>query len=136
MKNIFAIVFIAVPSVAVAQKQVVSAYNANKSGDYKAAAGYIEEAITIEKAAIKDKTWRYRGEIYLNIANDSALSVEFPNALWVAKESYTKAKNWTPKATTNVKSLRDLAWYKPRRATKVLRITPLKISPGLLRNLT
>ena len=73
MKNIFAIVFIAAASVAVAQKQVVSAYNANKSGDYKAAAGYIEEAITIEKAALKDKTWRYRGEIYLNIANDSAL---------------------------------------------------------------
>ena len=92
MKNIFAIVFIAAASVAVAQKQVVSAYNANKSGDYKAAAGYIEEAITIEKAALKDKTWRYRGEIYLNIANDSALVLEFPNALWVAKESYTKAK--------------------------------------------
>lgn len=92
MKNIFAIVFIAAASVALAQKQVVSAYNANKSGEYKAAAGYIEEAITIEKAALKDKTWRYRGEIYLNIANDSALTIEFPNALWVAKESYTKAK--------------------------------------------
>jgi tetratricopeptide (TPR) repeat protein len=92
MKNIFAIAFIATASVAVAQKQVVSAYNANKSGDYKAAAGYIEEAITIEKAAIKDKTWRYRGEIYLNIANDSALSVEYPNALWIAKDSYTKAQ--------------------------------------------
>lgn len=92
MKNIFAIAFIAAASVAVAQKQVVSAYNANKSGDYKAAAGYIDEAITLEKAAIKDKTWRYRGEIYLNIANDSALSVEFPDALWIAKDSYTKAK--------------------------------------------
>lgn len=92
MKNIFAIAFIAAASVAVAQKQVVSAYNANKSGDYKAAAGYIEEAITIEKAAIKDKTWRYRGEIYLNIAQDSALATEFPNALWIAKDSYTKAQ--------------------------------------------
>jgi tetratricopeptide (TPR) repeat protein len=92
MKNIFAIAFIAAASVAVAQKQVVSAYNANKSGDYKAAAGYIEEAITLEKAAIKDKTWRYRGEIYLNIANDSVLSVEYPNALWIAKDSYTKAQ--------------------------------------------
>ena len=92
MKNIFAIVFIAAASVAVAQKQVVSAYNANKSGDYRSAAVYIEEAITIEKAALKDKTWRYRGEIYLNIANDSALAIEFPNALWIAKDSYTKAK--------------------------------------------
>ncbi len=92
MKDIFAIVFIAAASVAVAQKQVVSAYNANKSGDYRSAAVYIEEAITIEKAALKDKTWRYRGEIYLNIANDSALAIEFPNALWIAKDSYTKAK--------------------------------------------
>ena len=92
MKNIFAKMFIAAASVAVAQKQVESAYNANKSGDYRSAAVYIEEAITIEKAALKDKTWRYRGEIYLNIANDSALAIEFPNALWIAKDSYTKAK--------------------------------------------
>lgn len=101
MKNILAIAFIAAAGVAVAQKQVVSAYNANKSGDYKAAAGYIEEAITIEKAAIKDKTWRYRGEIYLNIATDSALSVEFPQALWIAKDSYTKAKELDTKGNYN-----------------------------------
>jgi tetratricopeptide (TPR) repeat protein len=99
MKNIFAIVFIAAASVAVAQKQVVSAYNANKSGDYKAAAGYIEQAVVCQKAMAKDKTWRYRGEIYLNIANDSALAVEFPNALWVAKESYTKAKELDTKGS-------------------------------------
>ena len=101
MKNILAIAFIAAAGVAVAQKQVVSAYNANKSGDYKAAAGYIEEAITIEKAAIKDKTWRYRGDIYFNIATDSALSVEFPQALWIAKDSYTKAKELDTKGNYN-----------------------------------
>ena len=92
MKQLLTISFIAVTFIAAAQKQVVSAYNANKSGDYKSAAGYIEEAIGVEKAAIKDKTWRYRGEIYLNIATDSALSLEFPEALWIAKESYLKAQ--------------------------------------------
>ena len=55
------------------QKQVVSAYNANKAGKYADAATYIDEAITVEKAALKEKTWRYRGEIYLNIAKDTAL---------------------------------------------------------------
>ena len=102
MKQLLTISFIAVTFIAAAQKQVVSAYNANKSGDYKSAAGYIEEAITIEKAAVKEKTWRYRGDIYLNIGinsalrdsalRDSALAVEFPNALVVALESFNKAK--------------------------------------------
>ena len=92
MKNYLTILFLAITTLAFGQKQVVSAYNANKSGDFKAAAGYIEEATTIEKAAIKEKTWRYRGEIYLNIANDSTLSLEFPEALWIAKDSYTKAR--------------------------------------------
>ena len=102
MKQLLTISFIAVTFIAAAQKQVVSAFNANKSGDYKSAAGYIEEAITIEKAAVKEKTWRYRGDIYLNIGinsalrdsalRDSALAVEFPNALVVALESFNKAK--------------------------------------------
>jgi tetratricopeptide (TPR) repeat protein len=92
MKHFIAVAFAAIATISLGQKQVVSAYNANKSGDYSAAAGYIEEAITIEKAAIKDKTWRYRGEIYLNIANDSVLSIQYPQALWTAMESYTKAK--------------------------------------------
>ena len=92
MKHFIAVAFAAIASISLGQKQVVSAYNANKSGDYSAAANYIEEAITIEKAAIKDKTWRYRGEIYLNIANDSVLSVQYPQALWTAMESFTKAK--------------------------------------------
>lgn len=92
MKQVILGLFIFCSAFASAQKQVVSAFNANKSGDYKAAAGYIDEAIALEKAAIKDKTWRYRGEIYLNIALDSALSIEFPEALWTAKESYLKAQ--------------------------------------------
>jgi len=74
------------------QKEVVSAYNANKDGDYRAASTYIEQAILIEKANTKDKTWRYRGEIYLNISRDTSLTMEYPNALRIAMESYLKAK--------------------------------------------
>ena len=77
---------------ALGQKEVVSAYNANKDGDYRKAATYIEQAILVEKAASKDKTWRYRGEIYLNIAADPEVSAEYPNALVLAKESYEKAR--------------------------------------------
>lgn len=74
------------------QKEVVSAYNANKEGDYRAASTYIEQAILIEKSKTKDKTWRYRGEIYLNISRDTSLTMEYPNALRISMESYLKAK--------------------------------------------
>jgi len=79
--------------VALGQKEVVSAYNANKDGNYREAATYIEQAILIDKAAIKDKVWRYRGEIYLNISSDSTISIEYPQALRTAMESYLKAKD-------------------------------------------
>jgi len=74
------------------QKEVVSAYNANKEGDYRAASTYIEQAILIEKSKTKDKTWRYRGDIYLNISRDTSLTMEYPNALHISMESYLKAK--------------------------------------------
>ena len=38
---------------ALGQKEVVSAYNANKEGNYREAATYIEQAILIDKAASK-----------------------------------------------------------------------------------
>ena len=75
------------------QKEVVSAYNANKDGDYRAASTYIEQAILIEKSNTKDKTWRYRGDIYLNISRDTSLTMEYPNALRISMESYLKAKD-------------------------------------------
>ncbi|MEZ4798398.1 MAG: tetratricopeptide repeat protein [Flavobacteriales bacterium] len=73
-----------------AQPSVTNAYNANKNGDYKAAAEYIEQAINDPKASTKEKTWRYRGDIYLNIASDAELSKQFPNATKLAMESYFK----------------------------------------------
>lgn len=77
---------------ALAQADVVSAYNLNKEGKYAKAAEFIDRALTNEKAVAKEKTWRYRGDIYMNIALDSALSVEFPDALTKSFESYLKAR--------------------------------------------
>lgn len=82
-----------------AQKEVVSAYNANKEGDYATAASYIEQAIENPKANVKNKTWRYRGEIYLNISKDSTLFAAFPDALTMAKDSYMKAKELDTKGS-------------------------------------
>lgn len=81
------------------QKEVVSAYNANKSGNYAEAAGYIEQALLNEKAVVKEKTWRYRGDIYINVAKDPELFAAFPNALQLAYESYLKARELDAKGS-------------------------------------
>jgi tetratricopeptide (TPR) repeat protein len=76
-----------------AQPEVVSAYNANSSGDYAKAIEYIEKAMSNPKATTKDKTWRYRGEIYYNVATKGGeLARTYPNALRLSLESYMKAR--------------------------------------------
>lgn len=92
-----------------AQKEVVSAYNANKDGDYQAAATYIEQAILVEKSAVKEKTWRYRGDIYFNIATHPEVSVQFPNALDLSRESYLKARELDVKGRYETEILNGLA---------------------------
>lgn len=106
------------------QKQVVSAFNANKTGDFASAANYIDEAITIEKAALKDKTWRYRGEIYLNIAQDSALSLAYPQALWTARDSYKKAQELDVKGNYQrelIQSIDNLSLFGEQQAFKAFK---------------
>ncbi|MBL0317289.1 MAG: tetratricopeptide repeat protein [Flavobacteriales bacterium] len=78
-------------TIAFAQPDVTSAYNANKSGDYEAAVGYIEKAIQDPKASVKEKVWRYRGAIYLNVASDPKFAPMYPNAIQLSKESFFKA---------------------------------------------
>lgn len=81
------------------QKEVVSAYNANKEGDFASAATYIEQAIQNPKANVKNKTWRYRGEIYLNISKDTVLFAAYPDALTKSKDSYMKAQELDTKGS-------------------------------------
>ena len=99
IKPLFTLFMLAAGLQAWAQKEVVSAYNANKEGDYAAAATYIEQAITNPKANVKNKTWRYRGDIYLNISRDSAMFAVYPNALSLAKESFMKARELDTKGS-------------------------------------
>lgn len=87
----------AMPMAMMAQAEVVSAYNANANGDYAKAAEYIEQAMNNPKATVKDKTWRYRGQIYSNIANDSTLAPMYPDALERAFQSFLKARELDPK---------------------------------------
>lgn len=79
------------PFALLAQKDVVSAYNANQDGDYLKAAEYIDKAIEDPKANVKEKTWRYRGNIYTNLAADSTLYTQVPDALEKAAMSLIKA---------------------------------------------
>lgn len=92
MKKYLLTLTVALFSVAAfAQPDVTNAYSANKNGDYQKAAEYIEKAMSSEKAIAKEKTWRYRGQIYLNVAQSEDIRADFPNALQLAKESFAKA---------------------------------------------
>ena len=97
-----------------AQADVTSAYNANKQGDYAKAAEYIEKAINDPKAVTKEKTWRYRGDIYLSIATKPELTAQFPNAVQLCKESYFKSmeidtkKEWIQENTAGLSSLQAM----------------------------
>jgi tetratricopeptide (TPR) repeat protein len=99
---------------AYAQPDVTSAYNANKQGDFAKAAEYIEKAINDPKASVKEKTWRYRGDIYLNIATSPELVKQFPNAVQTCKESYFKSmeidakKEYIQENTTGLSGLQAL----------------------------
>jgi len=99
---------------ATAQADVTSAYNANKQGDFAKAAEYIEKAINDPKAATKEKTWRYRGDIYLSIAAKPELTAQFPNAVQLCMESYFKSmeidtkKEWIQENTAGLSSLQAM----------------------------
>ncbi|MBI1267309.1 MAG: tetratricopeptide repeat protein [Cryomorphaceae bacterium] len=93
MKKTLSLLFgIMATTAAFAQPDVVSAYNLNSEGRYEEAAVYIDKALLSEKAVVKEKTWRYRGDIYTNIALDPVLREKTPDALDKALESYLKAR--------------------------------------------
>lgn len=103
---------------ATAQADVTSAYNANKQGDFAKAAEYIEKALNDPKAVTKEKTWRYRGDIYLSIAGSPDLAANYPNAVALCMESYFKSieldtkKEWIQENTAGLSSLQGLVLAK------------------------
>lgn len=98
-----------IPMSLAAQKDVVSAYNANVDGDYLKAAEYIDKAIEDPKANVKEKTWRYRGNIYTNLASDSTLYAQVPDALEKAAISLAKAEELDLKNRYESERLADVA---------------------------
>ena len=80
---------------------VVNAYNYLQDGDLAKAAEFIEPAVTNEATMGKDKTWRYRGDIYRLIAlgQDETLKAQFPEAMQRAIDSYIKAQELDTKGS-------------------------------------
>lgn len=74
MKKTLSIALMTVACAAFAQNSnVVSAYNYLRDGDLAKAAEFIEPAISNEGTMMKEKTWRYRGDIYRLIALDRSM---------------------------------------------------------------
>lgn len=90
-KTLFALFAFVMTLSAYAQPDVVNAKLSFDDGDLVKAKQSIDKAITNEKAAAKDKTWRYRGDIYMQIALDSAMFIANPEALDEAYRAYKKA---------------------------------------------
>lgn len=94
MRTSFSILALTATLATTAQNSnVVNAYNYMKDGDLVKAAEYIEPAISHETTMGKEKTWRYRGDIYrlITVSEDAAIRTQFPDALSKAVESYLKA---------------------------------------------
>ena len=74
---------------------VVNAYNYMQDGELGKAADYIDQAAANEGTMGKEKTWRYRGDIYRLIAlgTDDALKAQYPDAMQKAIDSYLKARD-------------------------------------------
>lgn len=94
MRTTLSILFTGATLALTAQNSaVVNAYNYMKDGDLAKAAEYIEPAISHEATMGKEKTWRYRGDIYrlIVVGQDANLKAQFPDALKRGIDSYLKA---------------------------------------------
>jgi tetratricopeptide (TPR) repeat protein len=74
-----------------AQAELTNAFRANEDKNFEEALNYINQAASNPKATGKEKYWRYRGDIYMNIATDSVLNMKYANSFNEAVASYTKA---------------------------------------------
>jgi tetratricopeptide (TPR) repeat protein len=75
------------------QKEVVNAYNYMKGQEWIKAAEAIDKAIADPSTSDKEKTWRYRGDIYLGLATSQkeADRTFKPNPVEESIRSYQKA---------------------------------------------
>lgn len=93
-RNLLAGAMALASTVAIGQSsKVTSAYYALDDGELDKAIEYIEPAIAHEKTMLKEKTWRYRGSIYMALydSKDEAYQGLVEDPLQLAYESYLKA---------------------------------------------
>lgn len=86
-------------------KEVVNAYNYMKSQEWMKAADAIDRAITDASTSDKEKTWRYRGDIYLGMAtSQNQVDRDFrPNPIAESVKSYQKSLELGSKYGTEIK---------------------------------
>jgi len=89
---LFALIMLVSVSFAQFKKDRTAAYNAWQKPDLVKAKEAIDKAITYPEAAADAKVWYYRGGIYLDIQVSPAKAVLAPDAINVAFEAYTKAR--------------------------------------------
>ncbi len=112
-KTLFILATIVSTGVVAQNSAVTSAFMAMGDNKLDEAAGYIEPTILHETTMLKEKTWRYRGQIYQRIAygDDAALKAKYPDALEKSIASFIKAKELDTKnaeKADNDKALRGL----------------------------
>ena len=108
---LFALIMLVSVSFAQFKKDRTAAYNAWQKPDLVKAKEAIDKAITYPEAAADAKVWFYRGGIYLDIQVSPAKAVLAPDAINVAFEAYTKARELDTKED-----------YKPEIAAKLAAI--------------
>jgi len=89
---LFALIMLVTVAFAQFKKDRTSAYNAWQKPDLVKAKEAIDKAITYPEAATDAKVWYYRGGIYLDIQISPAKAVLAPDAINIAYDAYTKAR--------------------------------------------
>ncbi|MBS1582617.1 MAG: hypothetical protein JST66_10500 [Bacteroidetes bacterium] len=110
-KSLFLLGVLAATAGHAQNSNVVSAYNYLTDGNLAKAVEYIEPAITNEGTMGKEKTWRYRGDIYRSIAlgDKPELLARFPDAMQKAIDSYIKANELDTKGSYKEDNLKALS---------------------------
>ncbi len=99
MKNTLYLLALLAATPAVAQNaKVATAYRYMAAGEFDKALDAIEPATQDIKTSEKDKTWRYRGKIYLGLATGD-YGFDRVDALKEAQKSYARAQELDTKGT-------------------------------------
>ncbi|MCH2214595.1 MAG: tetratricopeptide repeat protein [Flavobacteriales bacterium] len=111
MKRILILLSLVLVSSAVSAQSAkrVSAYNYMSDGEFLKAKEPIDQAITDSKTGVDDKTWRYRGQIYVGLVQNDYEGIDKSEAIETAIESYQKAMELDVKKKWERENLSGLA---------------------------